>query len=158
MPYAGENATASVMQIGIPMGSTPTSTSSNGTATSGTTETFDAVLGYYQASLISGHQYEIQVNGLIGNGSVVADLYTVQIRDSQSGSNPTSASTQIAQSEWYVPAAGSSGRNSIAVSMAFVCTLTGVHVFGVSATRVIGTGVLTPIGARQLFIVDLGGN
>lgn len=150
--YNGSN----YVPVGQQLMATPTATSSTGTATSGTTETFDAVLGYHAASLVSGRRYQVTLNGLIGNGSVVADNFTIQIRDSQSASNPTAASTQIAMSEWYVSATGSAGRGSISVGQSFLCTVTGTHTFGVSATRLAGTGVFTPVGTRELFVEDMG--
>jgi hypothetical protein len=153
---AGERLTASVFIVGIV--AAPLTTNANGTASSGTTETFDAVLGYYQATLISGHRYELRLNGLIGNASVASDVYTLQLRDSGTSSNPTSSSTLIAQSEWEAPASGSSGRNSIPLSMTFQAASSGVHTFGMSATRVLGTGVFTPLGTRELYVFDLGGN
>lgn len=134
----------------------PTTTSTNGTPTSGTTETFDAVLGYHQASLISGRRYKVTLNGYIANGSIAADAYSIQIRDSQSSSNPTSASTQIAMTNWYCPAAGTTGRGAVPLSQSFLCTVTGTHTFGVSATRIGGTGVLTPVGTRELLVEDMG--
>lgn len=160
MPLAGERLTASVLSVGIAVGNTPASTASNGTPTSGTTETFDTVLGYYQATLILGHRYEVHVNGLVGNGSVVADLYSIQVRDSQSSSNPTASSALIGQTQWYCSATGSGGRTGIELEQSFLCTVSGVHTFGISATRLSGTGIYTPISAtsREIFVVDLGGN
>lgn len=158
MPLAGEILTASVLSIGIPTGSSPISTSTNGTVSVGTTETFDAVLGYYAPTLINGHRYQVILNGLIGNASVLADVYTIQIRNSGNATNPTSGSTLIAQSEWEAPAAGSGGRQTIAVSMTFVASGSNVQTFGVSALRQSGTGVFTPLGTRELYVVDLGGN
>jgi hypothetical protein len=146
----------------VPMGrcimAAPTTTSTNGTAGSTTTgtEVFDAVLGYHQATLVSGRRYEVTVNGLIGNSGASGDEYTLQIRDSQSASNPTSASALVTQSEWTAPGAGSAGRNGIPLSQTFLCTVTGVHKFGVSYTKVSGTGPLTPLGTRELFIEDVG--
>ena len=152
MVYNGANW----VPVGQAVMAAPTSTSSNGTATSGTTETFDAVLGYHQASLVSGRRYQINVNGLIGNGSVLADEYSIQVRDSQSGSNPTSGSTQVAMSNWYCAAVGTSGRSGIGLQQSFSCTVTGTHTFGVSATRLNGTGVFTPVGGRELLVEDMG--
>jgi hypothetical protein len=63
-----------------------------------------------------------------------------------------------------VVATGSAGRTGIGLGGPFTCTVGGVHTFGVSATRIVGTGVFTPESAlasgaaRQLFVVDLGGN
>lgn len=147
---------AQTTQLVTPVLTTPASTSSNGTATSGTTETFDAVLGYYAVSLIAGRRYLAIVNGVIGNGSVVADEYMIQIRNSGTSSNPTSSSTLIAQSEWYVPATGSGGREAIVLGSSFIAPASGTNTFGMSATRVSGTGVFTPVGTRELYVMYLG--
>lgn len=153
---------AQTAQLAVPVSATPVSTSSNGTATSGTTETFDAVLGYYQVTLIAGRRYMAIINGLVGNAGVSGDVYTVQIRNSGTSSNPTSASTLVAQSEWYGAVAGSGGRQSIVVQGSFIAPATGVNTFGMSATRAVGTGAFTPVTAgnasavRELFVVYLG--
>jgi hypothetical protein len=137
---------------------TPQSTSSNGTAGSTTTgtEVFDAVLGYYVCSLISGRRYQVTVNGLIGNAGVANDEYTIQVRDSQSASNPTSSSALISQSEWEAPMAGSGGRDTISLGQSFLCTVNGTHTFGISYTKVAGTGPFTALGNRELFVEDMG--
>lgn len=145
-----------VSQLSMPVTVAPQTTSANGTATSGTTETFDAVLGYYQVSLTAGRRYLAVMNGLVGNGSVVADDYTIQIRNSGTSSNPTAASTLIAQTQWYVPATGSGGRGGIPFAGSFIAPATGLNTFGVSATRVAGTGVFTPVGTRELYVMYLG--
>lgn len=158
MPLAGENGTASVLTVGLPYGTAPLTTGSNGTATSGTTETFDAVLSYLAMTLVLGHWYRVVLDGAIGNGSVLADVFTIQIRNSQSASNPTSASTMVAQTEYYVAGAASAGRDGYFVAAPFQCTVAGSNTFGVSATRVAGTGVFTPLGTRSLHVTDMGGN
>jgi hypothetical protein len=158
MPLAGENGTASVLTVGLPYDSVPLMASSNGTPTSGTTETFDAVLGYLQCSLVLGHWYRAALDDAIGNGSVAADVFTVQIRNSQSASNPTSSSTLVAQTEFYASAIGTAGRTGLVLGAPFECTVAGSNTFGVSATRQSGTGVFTPVGSRWLYVVDLGGN
>lgn len=146
--------------VWVPMGqmimATPNSTSSNGTSTSGTTETFDAVLGYHQVQLVSGRRYQATVNGLIGNGGTALDEYLLQIRDSGSASNPTAASTLIAQTNYEVPAIGSSGRNGVVLGQSFLSASTGTHTLGVSATRFTGSGIFTPVGTRELFVEDMG--
>jgi hypothetical protein len=152
---------AQVAGLALPVTATPVSTISNGTVTVGTTETFDAVLGYYAVTLVAGRRYLAVVNGLVGNGTVTADVYTVQIRNSGSASNPTSSSTLITQTEWYVPAVGSSGRDGITLSGSFIAPASGVNTFGVSATRAVGSGVFTPVvgpnnNVRELYVMYLG--
>lgn len=143
-------------QLAVPVTVAPISTSSNGTPSSGTTETFDAVLGYYHVNLIAGCRYLAVVNGLIGNAGVANDEYTLQIRDSGTSSPPTAASTLIAQSEWWSAVAASSGRQSIALGQSFIASSTGPHTFGMSSTKVLGTGPFTPVGMRELYVMYLG--
>jgi hypothetical protein len=157
---AGQRLSASVLSVGIV--APPISTSVAGTPSSGTTEVFDVVLGYYQATLIAGHRYEVRMNGLVGNGTT-PDVYQVQIRDSGSTSNPTSSSTLVAQGQWFCPATGSGGRQSIPLAGTFLASSGGVHTFGMSSMRLSGTVAFTPEappggGVRELFVVDLGGN
>jgi hypothetical protein len=154
---------AQVAGLALPVTATPVSTTSNGTPTPGTggAETFDAVLGYYAVTLVAGRRYLAVVNGLVGNGTVTADVYSVQIRNSGSASNPTTSSTLITQTEWYVPAAGSSGRDGITLSGSFIAPASGVNTLGVSATRVVGSGVFTPTvgtnnNVRELYVMYLG--
>lgn len=152
--------------LSLPVIIAPQSTISNGTATptggSGPgTETFDAVLGYYPVPLVAGRRYLAVVNGLVGNGTVAADVFSIQIRNSGSASNPTSSSTLITQTEWYVPATGSSGRDGISLSGSFIAPSSGTNTFGVSATRVVGSGVFTPVvgpgnNVRELYVMYLG--
>lgn len=158
---------AQTAQLLVPVSATPISTSSNGTPTpSGGsnpgTETFDAVLGYYQVTLIAGRRYMAVLNGLVGNAGVSGDVYTIQIRNSGTSSNPTSSSTLICQSEWYGALAGSGGRQSIVVQGSFIAPATGVNTFGVSAQRQVGTGAFTPVTAgnasatREFYVMYLG--
>ena len=152
---------AQTAQLAVPVSATPLSTSSIGTAGVGTTETFDAVLGYYQATLIAGRRYLAVCNGLIGNGTA-ADVYSVQIRNSGTSSNPTSASTLICNSEWYCPAAGTAGRNVIPLTGSFIAPATGTNTFGVSYFRTNGSGNFTPVSGnvsgalRELYVMYLG--
>lgn len=155
---------AQTAQLLVPVSAAPISTSSNGTPTpvSGGAETFDAVLGYYQCTLISGRRYMAVMNGLVGNAGVAGDVYTLQIRNSGTSSNPTTSSTLITQSEWYGAVAGSGGRQSIVLQGSFIAPATGTNTFGMSAARVSGSGAFTPVTAgnasavRELFVMYLG--
>src|SRR5579859_8003973 len=84
----------------------PVSTAASGTPTSGTTETFDAVLGTYQWNAVAGRRYMVFMNNLLGGGTVTADLYSLRIRNSGSASAPTASSTAIAFTQWYCPVNG----------------------------------------------------
>lgn len=149
---------AQTAQLLVPVSATPIATAASGTPTPtvGGGETFDAVLGYYQVTLISGRRYLAIMNGLIGNGSVAADDYTIQIRNSGTSSNPTTGSTMVAQTQWYVPATGSAGRVGIALAGSFIAPNTGTNTLGVSATRALGSGQFTPVGQRELYVMYLG--
>lgn len=160
MPLPGQKITENVWP-GIP--AAPISTSSNGTPTAGGgSETFDAILGFYQATLINGHRYEVKMNGLIGNCGANGDEYQLQIRDSGNASNPTTGSTLVAQTQWSSTTNGISSRTPIYIANTFVAGGSGVHTFGFSSARISGTGVFTPVNGpnlfRELFVVDLGGN
>jgi hypothetical protein len=152
---------AQTAQLGVPVSATPVSTTLNGTPTSGSSEVFDAVLGYYQATLIAGRRYLAVVNGLVGNGAA-GEVYAVNIRNSGTSSNPTTSSTAVASSEWYCPVAGTGGRGTIALAGSFIAPATGVNTFGLSSVRVIGSGTFTPISSsttgsvRELYVMYLG--
>jgi hypothetical protein len=149
-------ALSAVAQLQPPVTATPIATLSTGTGSSGTTETFDAVLGYYQTTLIAGRRYLAIVNGLLLSGSVAADSYTVRIRYSASSSNPTSASPAVGSSQYYVPTAGGPGQQVVALGGSFIASATGLSTFGLSVTRSAGTGVGTPVGNRELYVMYLG--
>ena len=153
-------ALAAVAQLQPLVTATPQSTASTGTPSSGTTETFDIVLGYYQCQLIAGRRYQAQMNGLIGNAGVAGDEYMLQIRDSGSSSNPTASSTLVAQTQWSSQTAGAPGRIPIYLANSFIASSTGTHTFGFSSTKIGGTGPFTPVSpaslVRELFVVYLG--
>lgn len=130
--------------IAPPVNAAPVSTTLPGTATSGTTETFDTVLGYYQCYLTAGRRYKAIMLGLHGNCGVANDIYSLQIRDSGSSSDPTSASTLVAQAQWTSTASGSLSRLPIPLANTFLASSSGLHTFGFSATRISGTGAFTP--------------
>lgn len=160
---AGEKLTASVLSIGIV--ATPINTTSVGTPTTGSgAETFDIVLGYYQATLINGHRYRVQLDGLIGNCGTAGDIYTLQIRDSGNSSAPTGSATLVAQTQWTSAQAGTLSRIPVPIGNTFVAAGSGVHTFGFSSTRVSGGSgsVFTPESPpslfRELYVTDLGGN
>lgn len=148
--------------LAIPVTATPISTVTNGTTGAGTTETFDTVLGFYQCNLIAGRRYLAIMNGLVGNGGAVADSYSVQLRNSGAPANPTSASTLVAQSEWYCPAVGSAGRGSIPLAGSFIAPANGINTFGLSYFRIAGTQNFTPVSpsltgaVRELYVMYLG--
>lgn len=148
----------------IPQGATlmadPVSTASTGTVGVGATETFDAVMGYYQFTAVSGRRYIVIMNNLHGSGTAVADLYTLRIRNSGTSSNPTSASTLVAANAWYCPATGGGGQAGIQIGGSFVAGSSGTQTLGFSYARSAGTGNFTPVSPtglpRELYVMDSG--
>ena len=139
----------------------PAATTSTGTATSGTTETLDAVLGTYQFNVVSGRRYQVVIDGLLGNGTVAGDVFGLRIRNSGSSSAPTSASTVVAESAWYCTGVGSAGRSGNSFTGTFLAGANGTNTIGFFAVRISGTGVYTPVSgfsgaAREMYAVDLG--
>jgi hypothetical protein len=161
MPLPGETITENVWP-GLPPAGTPISTTTNGTASSGTTETFDTVLGYYQFTAINGHWYEVRCFGLVGNCGVDGDTYQLQVRDSGSSSNPTTSSTLVAQTQWTSEYNGVSSRTPIYLAAPFQAAGSGTHTLGFSSQRTSGSGSFTPVCppnlSRGMYVVDLGGN
>ena len=152
---------AQTSQLAVPVTVAPKTTSSSGTMTPAGgsnpgTETFDAVLGYYQVTLIAGRRYLAVMNGLLCGASVANDVYGLLLRNSGTSSNPTSASTQVAGSQWVAAAAGGAGEQSMALAGSFIAPATGTNTFGFSAQRKSGTGAFTPLGTRELYVMYLG--
>lgn len=142
----------------------PVSTSTNGTATSGTTDTMDTVLGTYQFTAIAGRRYRVCLANLVCNGSVAADAFAIRVRDSGSASTPTTSSTAVLDSSWTCVVTGSGGRVTLSLFETFVASSSGTHTLAFFAQRVGGTGVFTPLspsavgatGVRKLWVEDAG--
>lgn len=160
-------ALAQLGPLAVPVTVAPASTNLPGTPTPTSTgaETFDTVLGFYQCTLVAGRRYQATVLGLHGNCGVASDIYSIQIRDSGSASNPTTSSTLVAQVQWTSTTSGSLSRLPIPLANTFIASSTGTHTFGVSATRLSGTGAFTPEPPnangtpqfiRELFVMYLG--
>lgn len=131
-------------------------TSSNGTTSSGTTDTLDAVMGTVSIVADGSSWYNIKLEGLRGGATGVAgDLIAFTIKDG-GGSAPTSASPVIALAEWKPQAIGGAGIEHVELSND-VQLSAGTHTFGVFTQR--GSGTSTngqPLGARQLVISIVG--
>lgn len=156
---AGTDLQVNSVSVGRGIMAAALTSTSNSTTTSGTTETFDAVLGFYQFTAVSGRRYMAYLTNSMGSSNVANDLYLLRIRDSGSGSNPTSASTAVALTQWLCVATGGGGQTGVTLQGSFVSGSSGTHTLGVSATRIAGTGVFNFTSgnlARQLFVVDLG--
>jgi hypothetical protein len=144
------------------LGAVPVTTNANGSATIGTTDTIDAVLGNYQFTAIAGRRYRVMMSGLLGNGSVATDVFSVRVRDSGSASTPTTASTAVIDSTWVTLIAATAGRTGIPMEDTFIAGSSGTHTLAFFAQRTAGTGVFTPVspsgtGAlRKLWVEDCG--
>lgn len=129
-----------------------------GTASAGTTEVRDAVLGNYTFTSVAGRRYEAHLNGLVANGSVVGDLFAVNIRNG-GASTPTATSPLCATVQAYIPAIGVSGRVTCQLLGSFVPGA-GVQTLSCFTVRVLGSGVSTPVSStyapRELYVVDVG--
>lgn len=138
----------------------PISTTSNGTATGGgATEIQDSVLGNYAPTLTTGRTYKLVLEGTLGNGSVVGDIFNVQIRDG-GASAPTTASPLLpGQTQWVCLAVGTPGRTPVVLEITFTVASSGVHTLGLFYNRTSGTGVFTPVpapsGTRRLYVQDI---
>lgn len=142
----------------------PTTSTATGTATSGTTDTIDTVLGTYQFTAVAGQWYHVYLDGLVCNGSVANDAFALRVRDSGSASTPTTASTAVIDDQWTVnTGTGSAGRITRNLSGIFQSGSSGTHTLAFFAQRVSGTGVFTPLsptavtttGARSLYVENI---
>lgn len=138
----------------------PTASSASGTPSSGTTETFDAVLGTYSFNVVSGRRYRVILDNMNLSGSIAGDLYTLRIRNSGSSSPPTTSSTTIAAGNWLCNTAGGPGTTEAFLTGTFLAGATGSNVIEFSTQRIAGTGVVTPFSAgglnRSLYVEDIG--
>lgn len=134
---------------------TKASTAASGTATAGAgIEILDAVLGNYTLNALATRRYRVHYAGVILNGSVAADQYALNVRDG-GGSVPTITSTLLYAKPGFLPGVGTAGRMNADIS--FLTTFTaGVHIIGVGTIRTAGTGVITPVGTRELYVEDVG--
>jgi hypothetical protein len=143
-------------QLAPPVTTAPLTSSAVGTPSSGTTETFDAIFGYYQTNLVAGRRYLAVMNGVGLSGTVAGDVYNILIRNSGSSSNPTASSTQVAAAQYVVPTAGGAGQQTFALAGSFLAPTTGANTFGVSVTRKSGTGTGTLLFTREMYVMYLG--
>lgn len=137
----------------------PATTGSAGTASSGVTETRDAILGNYVFTAVAGHRYRVILDSAIISGSVIGDLYRVNIRNG-GASTPTAVSTAVATAQAYTTVAGGGGQVSIRPAGTFVPGA-GTQTLSVFVARMAGTGIGTIVApgvARQLYVVDMGLN
>ena len=146
---------AAAIAVGVGVGATmgtPTTTSSNGTASVGTTETLDVVLGTYRFTAVAGVRYRAMVDGLIGYIDTVSDQMQFNIRNG-GASTPTATSTLIATQQ--AVAAVHWLRVPCLLADTFVPGA-GTVTLGLFTVRNVGTGYGQPIGKRELYVVNLG--
>lgn len=135
----------------------PTSQLSVGTSTSGTTETRDTVWGSYAFTAAAGRRYQVVVAGALMSGSVIGDLWRVNIRNGGS-STPTAASTAVASTQVYTSVAGGGGQVQVSLGGSFVPGA-GAVTLSVFVARQAGTGIGNLVSgavARELYVVDKG--
>jgi len=132
----------------------PTTATTNGTPTTGTTVTRDAVLGNYAFTAVAGHRYRAIIDGLLMNTSVASDVAVVTVRNG-GASTPTAASPVVASTQTWIPSAGGAGQMAALAAGTFVPGA-GTVTLSAFVARAAGTGVETPAGSRELYAVDLG--
>lgn len=131
----------------------PTTTALSGTATSGTTETRDDVLGTYVFTAAASRRYRVTLSGLLLSATN-ADLAQVTIRDG-GASTPTAASTQLAFNQWKCQGTGGAGQTGVPLSATFTPS-SGTRTLAAFTKLNSGTGPVTPIGTRELYVEDIG--
>jgi hypothetical protein len=143
-------------QLFIP--AVPISTSSNGTSTSGTTETLDAVLGTYSFTALAGVRYRAMLTNimLFGTSTAVGDRYTINIRNG-GNTTPSSSSTLVATLNVIIDGSGGGFTGDVGhvVSGTFMPGA-GTVTLGVFVVRVSGTGTIVPTFNRELCAQPIG--
>lgn len=139
----------------------PTQTASNGTATSGTTETRDAVLGDYSFTVPAvgaAWRYEVVCVGRLQT-TVADDLYECRVRDG-GASTPSSSSTQVGG--YSLPIHGTGGNAPSFTLRNTWVPGSGTHTLSLFVLRTGGSGVATPLAPsglnRELFVRLVGTN
>jgi hypothetical protein len=131
---------------------TPAATGTDGTPSVGAVETRDAILGNYVFTAQAAHRYQVRYDDALLQGSVLADFFQVNIRDGGS-STPVATSALLASTRVVASIAGSPMASDVANT--FTPTA-GTHTLGIFTARQTGTGIGTPRGSRQLYVVDMG--
>lgn len=151
---------------GTPRGimAAPVAATANGTPTPGNTvDTMDTVWSTYTFQAVAGRRYRVVLENLVCNGSIVADVYALRVRNG-GASTPTTASPAVLDSCWTCALAGSTGRTTLTLEETFLASSTNTATLGFFAQRVSGTGAFTPLapagdnatGARKIYVEDIG--
>ena len=120
----------------------PTTSNVNGTATSGTTETRDAMLGDYVFTVPAAGatwRYEACFNYVKLNSSVADDLYEIRIRDG-GASTPTTSSPLVAALAVPIHTTGGPGQPGVTGRGTWVPGV-GTHTLSLFLVRAAGTGI-----------------
>lgn len=137
---------------------TVTRTADTSTATSGTTETRDAVLGDYQYTAPANRRIRVTIEGELEISVTERVRAQVRVRDSGTASTPTTASTQVIDHAVELTTAGSTGRVGFTFSSTYN-PAAGVHTLSLFLLRNSGASALiTAVGERQLYVEDIGNN
>lgn len=159
MPFAAGNRLLASELNALPQVVDSIATSSNSPTSSGTTETFDTVLGNVSIVADGSTQYDVElVNSFFGaTGSAVAgDHFVFRIRDGGAAVPITATpGTEVANSPFRVAAISLAGQEFI-VLRSRITPSAGTHIYGVSMARDSGTGVGLYAGPRQFVIRTAG--
>lgn len=162
MPASGDTLVGTDVStiVSVQLGTVAyTSQTSNGTVTSGTTETRDAVLGnltFVVAAAQNTTRFKVTLSGRGLFSTVAGDRFAINIRDG-GGSTPSATSTLVGVNFTQVmpSATGSNGIQASTFSTTFVAG-TGTHTLSVFTVRVNGTGTATPSGACEFYAEAIG--
>lgn len=155
---AGQRVTAAQLNAVQIIPAAPTTTLSNGTSTSGATDTRDDVLGVYQWTAVSGLRYRAVLSNMNLSGTVVGDLYRVTIRYRGDATTPATTDTAVAVWQKYMNATAGPGQETVEPTGTFLATASGTNTIAVFTARLAGTGVGTPVSAiaRELYVELVG--
>lgn len=143
-----------VLRAGRGLMATPASTSTDGTATSSTTDTRDAVLGNYTFTALASRRYRVMCTGTL-NGSVANDRFLLNVRDGGASTPTGGVSTIVATGSMLTFVIASNGRQNFVLTNTFTPSA-GTRTLALFVARFNGTGIGTPTGTRELYVEDIG--
>jgi hypothetical protein len=149
--------TPALAPVGAVLG-TPKTSNVSSTASSGTTEVRDAILGDYVFTAVSGHWYEIVYTGALANMDAANSRMATRVRDG-GVSTPTTGSTLVGETTNYCVETGTAGRNSIRLGGRVSQFSSGTHtlsIFTVSLDSAASTQVPDTMSLRQLYVKYAG--
>lgn len=134
---------------------TPVTTSTAGNTSNSTTDVRDAQLGNYVCTTVTGHTYRVWWTGKVSSTVSNDDLVSITVRDG-GGSTPTAASTSVASASRFVSELGGPGQETLQVINLWAPTA-GTHTLSAFIARSSsGSGTVTPVGFRELYVEDMG--